>query len=86
MVVCGHIHGACGVAVIHHDGIEDVRNGLQMQGEGYNIFGAPKKTLWSKITMRRNVELPEETPVINAAVAPNAPRSEETSPIAIDFH
>ncbi|KGO68081.1 hypothetical protein PITC_053390 [Penicillium italicum] len=86
MIVCGHIHGAFGVAVIHHDGIEDVMNGLKMRWEGYDLVGALKQTLWSKITMGRNLERPEETLVINAAVAPSALRSEDKSAIAIDFH
>ncbi|KAJ5706167.1 hypothetical protein N7536_001856 [Penicillium majusculum] len=86
MVVCGHIHGAFGVTVIHHDGIEDVMNGLQMRWEDYDILGALKQSIWSKITMGRNVEHPEETLVVNAAVAPSALRSEDKSAIAIDFH
>ncbi|KAJ5528704.1 hypothetical protein N7527_002097 [Penicillium freii] len=86
MVVCGHIHGAFGVAVIHHDGIEDVKNGLQMRWEDYDIPGALKRSIWSKITMGRNVERPEETLVINAAVAPSVLRSEDKSAIAIDYH
>lgn len=86
MVVCGHIHGAFGVAVIHHDGIEDVMNGLQMRWEDYNILGALKQSIWSKVTMGRNVERPGETLVVNAAVAPSALRSEHKSAIAIDFH
>ncbi|KAK4865671.1 hypothetical protein LT330_009104 [Penicillium expansum] len=73
----GDCDGAFGAAVIHHDGIEDVMNGLQIQWEGYNMAGAHKKTLWSKITMERNAERPGETLVINAAVAPSAPRNEE---------
>lgn len=52
MVVCGHIHGAL--------------NGLQMRWEDYDILGALKQSIRSKITMGRNVEHPEET-LVNAA-------------------
>ncbi|KAJ9489869.1 hypothetical protein VN97_g3404 [Penicillium thymicola] len=86
MVVCGHIHGAFGVAVIQHDGIEDVMNGLQMRWEDYDVLGALKQSIWSKITMGWGVERPEETLVINAAIAPSALRSEDKSAIVIDFH
>ncbi|KAJ5177538.1 transcriptional regulator family: Fungal Specific TF [Penicillium coprophilum] len=86
MLVCGHIHGAYGVTVIQHDGIEGVMNGVQMGWEGYDIVGALKKTLWSRITLGRNVERPEETLVINAAFAPGELRSEDKRAISIDFH
>ncbi|KAJ5814847.1 hypothetical protein N7474_006624 [Penicillium riverlandense] len=86
MVVCGHIHGAFGLAVIEHDETQDIMNGLQMRWAGYNLFGALKQTLWSKITSISNVDRREETLVINAAVAPGAGRAEDKSAIAIDFH
>ncbi|KAF9247769.1 transcriptional regulator family: Fungal Specific TF [Penicillium roqueforti] len=86
MVVCGHIHGAFGVAVIQHDGIKDVVNGLEMRWESYDIVRALKQTIWSKITIGRNTEPPQETLVANAAVAPSVLRSEDKSAIAIDFH
>ncbi|KAJ5807443.1 transcriptional regulator family: Fungal Specific TF [Penicillium robsamsonii] len=85
-VVCGHIYGAFSVIVIQHDGIKDVMNAVQMQWKGYDIVGALQQTLWSKLTMGRNVERSEETLVINAAFAPSELRSEDKSAIGIDFH
>lgn len=86
MVVCGHIHGAFGLATIQHDGTRDIMDGLQMRWEGYDIVGALKQTLWSKISAKRSVDCPTETLVVNAAVAPSASGSDGKSAIAIDFH
>ena len=85
MVVCGHIHGAFGLAVIQHDVTQDIRDGLQMQWEGYDFFGALKQTLRSKITTPR-VNHSKESLVVNAAVAPGVFTSEDKPAIAIDFH
>lgn len=85
-VICGHVHGAFGLAVIQHNGIQDVMNGLQMRWKGYDLARALKQTFRSKITTRRNVDRPKETIVVNAAIAPSGLRSEDKSAIAIDFH
>lgn len=85
MVVCGHIHGAFGLAVIQHDGTQDIRDGLQMQWEGYDFVGALKQTLRSKITATR-VNHSKESLVVNAAVAPGVFTSDDKPAIAIDFY
>ena len=84
MVICGHVHGAFGLAVIRHDRLQDVTNGLQMRWEGYSLVGALQQIVWSRIATRRKV--PEETLVVNAAIAPGGLRSEGKSAIAVDFH
>lgn len=86
MVVCGHIHGAYGLASIEHDGIQDVPNGLRMRWEGYSLFGALKEISRGMMNVKRDVERPKVTLVVNAAVAPGASRSEYESAIAVDFH
>ena len=86
MVVCGHIHGAFGLAIIQHDKTQEVMNGLQMRWEGYDLIGVLGQTLWSKLTMKLNVDHPEETLVVNAAIAPSVSKSEDKSPMTIDFH
>lgn len=85
LVVCGHIHGAYGVSVIHHDGIQDVTDGLQMGWEGYGFLGALKQAFWSKTTTSRSVVSPD-TLVVNAAIARSSERSEEKSAISIDMY
>jgi hypothetical protein len=37
MVVCGHVHGAFGVSVIRHDGVQDWLDGLKMGGMGMEL-------------------------------------------------
>lgn len=37
MVVCGHVHGAFGVSVIRHDGVQDWLDGLKMGWDGYGV-------------------------------------------------
>ncbi len=85
LVVCGHIHGAYGLSVIRHDGMQDVMDELQMGWEGYGFLRALKKVFWSKITSR-SVDDSKDTLVANAAFARSAQRSEEKSAIAIDMY
>lgn len=85
VVICGHIHGAYGLAAIQHDDIQDVMDGLQMRWEGYGLVEALKQTLRSKVTTRRNIDSPKETVVVNAAVAPSSLGSEDKGAIIIDF-
>jgi Icc-related predicted phosphoesterase len=85
MVVCGHIHGAFGLAIIKHDGIQESINDMQMRWGGYGLLKALRQTLWSKITTKSNADCAKETLVINAAIAPSASRSEYEDAIAIDF-
>ncbi|RJE21105.1 Calcineurin-like phosphoesterase [Aspergillus sclerotialis] len=86
VVICGHTHGAYGLAVIQHDGIQDVMDGLQMRWKGYGFLEALGRTLRSKVTTRRNIDSRKETLVINAAVAPSSLESKDKRAIAIDFH
>ncbi|KAL4781938.1 Metallo-dependent phosphatase-like protein [Aspergillus varians] len=85
MVVCGHIHGAFGAAVIQHDGIQDVMDGLQMRWGGYDLVGALKGVVRRKVTTPRDIDRPKETLVLNAAVAPGALESVGKSAIAVDL-
>ncbi|KAJ5591608.1 uncharacterized protein N7459_001977 [Penicillium hispanicum] len=86
MVVCGHIHGAYGTAVMRHDGNQDVEDGLQMRWEGYDLFGVLKQIFRNRKTPGNDGDGPAETLVVNAAVAPSAVESEGKSPITVDFH
>ena len=86
MVICGHIHGAYGLASIQHDGIQDVMDGLQMRWEGYGLVKALQRSFWGKVTMKRNIDGPEETLVANAAIAPSALESEDKNAITVEFH
>lgn len=85
LVVCGHIHGAYGLSVIRHDGMQDVMDELRMGWDGYGFLGALKEVFWSKITSR-SVDVSKDTLVVNAAIARSAQRSEENSAIAIDMY
>ncbi|KAJ5948322.1 hypothetical protein N7466_001337 [Penicillium verhagenii] len=85
MVVCGHIHGAYGLAAIQHDDIEDAMDGLQMAWKVYGLLRALKQTLWSKIAIGRNIDGRRESHIVNAAVAPGVDHREEKSVIVIDF-
>lgn len=84
MVVCGHIHGAYGLALIQHHGTQHVVNGLQMRWEGYSLLGALQRTVQCSITGRDD-DRPQETLVVNAAVAPGASTSERKNAIIVDF-
>jgi hypothetical protein len=85
MVVCGHIHGAFGLAIIKHDGIQARINELQMRCGGFGLLKALRQTLWDKIITKKNADCAKVTFVVNAAVAPSASRSEYEDAIAIDF-
>ncbi|KAL5355924.1 Metallo-dependent phosphatase-like protein [Aspergillus floccosus] len=85
MVICGHIHGAYGLAVIQHHGAQDVVNGLQMRWEGYNLLGALQRAIRSTITGSRDDGQPQETLVVNAAVAPGTLNSERKNVITVDY-
>lgn len=62
MVVCGHIHGAFGVAVVRHDGTQEVVDGLRMRWEEYDPVGA-LRWAWNKSTRKKSVDdRPTETP------------------------
>ncbi|KAJ6092336.1 hypothetical protein N7467_004305 [Penicillium canescens] len=76
MVVCGHIHGGFGLAIIKHDGIQESINDLQMRWGGYGLLKAVRQTLWGKITPKSNADCAKETLVVNAAIVPSASRSE----------
>lgn len=85
MVVCGHIHGAYGLAVIQHHGTQDFVNGLGMRWEGYNLLGALERAILSTITGNRDDGRPRETLVVNAAVAPGALSNDRKNAITVDY-
>lgn len=86
MVICGHIHGAFGLAIIQHNRVQDAIDGLHMRWEGYGLVRALQQTFRNKVTNWRNINSREETLVVNAAVTPGALESEDKNAIAIDFH
>ena len=86
MVVCGHIHGAFGLAMVEHDGTQDVMDRLQIDWEGNDLVGALKQTLWSNLTQRKRADSPKKTLVVNAAIAPSQSDSEHKSVIVVDLH
>lgn len=85
LVVCGHIHGAYGLSVIRHDGLQDIMDERQMDWEGYGFLEALKRVFWSKIT-HRSLDDSKDTLVVNAAIARSAQSSNEKSAIAIDMY
>lgn len=84
MVVCGHIHGAFGLAIIKHDGIQVRINELQMRCGGFDLLKSLGQ-LCGKITTKSNADCAKEAFVVNVAVAPSASRSKYEDPIADDF-
>jgi hypothetical protein len=84
MVVCGHIHGAFGLAVIKHDETQDATGNLEMKWDGYSLFGNLIIALRSKIFAAKETD--RETLVVNAAIAPGIGESQPKSAIAINFY
>lgn len=84
MVVCGHIHGAFGLAGIQHGRFLDINGSPQMGWRGYDLFRALIQDFRNRVTMR-DVDHPKETLVVNAAIAPGDRETESKTPIAIDF-
>ncbi|KAJ5782247.1 hypothetical protein N7457_004021 [Penicillium paradoxum] len=85
MVVCGHIHGAFGLTIIQHDGIQDLIDGSQIGWKGYDLLGTLKQIVWSRVTTGRDIDCSRETLVVNAAIAPDNKGKEEKLPIIVDF-
>jgi hypothetical protein len=85
MVVCGHIHGAFGVSVVHHDGVQDAVDELRMRWPEHGVLGALQRVFWSGIGTVRGVHSSKETVVVNAAFAGGAFETEDKGAIAIDF-
>ncbi|KAL4795880.1 Metallo-dependent phosphatase-like protein [Aspergillus venezuelensis] len=86
IVVCGHIHGAYGVATIEHDGIQDIMDGQQMRWPGHNSLNSLKRTMQSRRTSSGHTACSKQTLVVNATVAPAALRNDDKPAIAIDLH
>ncbi|KAL4733479.1 Metallo-dependent phosphatase-like protein [Aspergillus similis] len=84
LVVCGHIHGAFGLAPIELDSVNDVRDAQQMRWEGYGLFGV-LKVLWGKVAEIHNPYHPRQTLVVNAAFAPGGLSSKGKDAITVDL-
>ncbi|KAL3479449.1 Metallo-dependent phosphatase-like protein [Aspergillus californicus] len=84
LVICGHIHGAFGIARIELDAVKDVRDAQQMCWGRYGLFQV-LKALWSKVAEMHNAHHPRQTLVVNAAFAPGGLSSENKDAIAVDL-
>ncbi|KAL4863882.1 Metallo-dependent phosphatase-like protein [Aspergillus spectabilis] len=85
IVVCGHVHSAYGLAIIHYDETEDAGNKLQRRWRGCSLVGALKQALWRKVATRQGDVRSEET-LVNAAISPSALSSDDKNVISIIFH
>ncbi|KAL4965533.1 metallophosphatase domain-containing protein [Aspergillus stella-maris] len=83
-VVCGHIHGAYGVATIEHNGIQDIMDEQQMRWPGHDSFNSLKRIIQSKRTLSGHTACSRQTLVVNAAIAPAALKNDDKPAIAID--
>ena len=84
LVLCGHIHGAFGVARIELDGVKDTRDAQQLCWEGYSISRI-LKALWCKVVEVHSARQPRQTLVVNAAFAPDAMSSKDKDAISVDL-
>ena len=80
MVICGHIHGAFGIACIELEAVKDVRDVQQICWEGYSSSRI-SKALWSKAVEMHIAEQPRQTLVVNAAFAPSTMSSSDKDAI-----
>ena len=84
LVICGHIHGAFGIACIELDAVKDVRDAQQICWEGYSSSRI-SKALWSRAVEMHIAEQPRQTLVVNAAFAPSAMSSSDKDAISVDL-
>lgn len=84
LVICGHIHGAFGIACIELDAAKDVKDAQQICWEGYSLSRI-SKALRSKVVEMHTAQQPRQTLVINAAFAPSAMSNNDKDAICVDL-
>jgi hypothetical protein len=91
IVVCGHIHGAFGISVVRHDGVQDAVDGLRMRWPEHGIFGALRRMVWSGFGMISGGgggggDCVKETVVVNAAFSRGVFESVDKSAITVNYY